>query len=144
MAWSTVQLGIAILCSCLPTYAPLFKKAKPAIRTFTSNFQSSSTKNSSRGTRGSNTNGTSTSGTSGYYKNLGGSKGGVTSNGNGSIYTPDREDFPLKPLSASKNPISRPVLVNGGDDQIPLAPSHDSRTSLDSRVKHFAGGDRGW
>lgn len=27
--WSTIQLGLAIICCCLPTYGPLFSAARP-------------------------------------------------------------------------------------------------------------------
>ena len=30
--WSTIQLGLAIICSCLPTYGPVFKHVASLFR----------------------------------------------------------------------------------------------------------------
>lgn len=133
MVWSTIQLGIAILCSCLPTYAPLFKKAKPAIRSLTSTFQNSSQK-SSRGTRGSSTNGTIHKSSS-YYKNLERPGAGSVSGASA-----DREDYPLSPMSPTKPPTSSPVVVTeNGHGPFP----NDDRIGSPVRVQHFAAGGAG-
>ncbi|KAK2763260.1 hypothetical protein FQN54_009896 [Arachnomyces sp. PD_36] len=136
MVWSTIQLGIAILCSCLPTYAPLFRKAKPALRTLTATFQNSSQKSSSRGTRGSTSNGTVTNSSS-YYKNL--DKPGAASVSGASA---DREDYPLAPMNSSNPPISKPIVDENGDYRY----SQDDRIGSPARVQQFAGGGRnhGW
>lgn len=138
MIWSTVQLGIAILCGCLPTYAPLFRKAKPALRSLTTTFQNSSQKSSSRGTRGSITNGT-INGSSAYYKNLERPGAGSVSGASA-----DREDYPLAPMSPSKPPISKPIVVSSGEDEYPLTPTRDDRIGSPARVQHFSKPERQW
>ncbi|KAI9695596.1 MAG: hypothetical protein M1820_008521 [Bogoriella megaspora] len=39
MIWSTIQLSVAIVCSCLPTYGPLFRCMKPAVHSRQNKYQ---------------------------------------------------------------------------------------------------------
>ncbi|KAI1299036.1 hypothetical protein F5Y03DRAFT_254316 [Xylaria venustula] len=51
IVWSTVQAGVAIICSCLPTYGPLVASSTRRFRSLTSQYHS----NSSRGNKSGNT-----------------------------------------------------------------------------------------
>ncbi|KAF1995913.1 hypothetical protein P154DRAFT_623670 [Amniculicola lignicola CBS 123094] len=52
MFWSTMQLGVALICSCLPTYGPLFSTTGPVAKTFKNLYSSFSSQKGQSSTSG--------------------------------------------------------------------------------------------